>query len=69
MALGVLEKRKIKFIDCLLGFLKFTLHAKKTMVVAPICASCLPETPSTAVLVPLACSWKMMAGHANQVRA
>lgn len=48
-------------------FLKFTLHVKKTTVVAPICACCLQGTPSTAVPVPLVCSWKMMAGHAKQV--
>lgn len=53
----------------LFGFLQFTLHVKKTMVVAPICACSLQETPSTAVPAPLVCSWKTMAGHANQVGA
>lgn len=51
----------------LLCFLKFTLHVKKTTVVAPICACCLRGTPSTAVPVPLVCSWKTMAGRAKQV--
>lgn len=62
---GFRASRKIRIN--LFCFLKFTLHVKKTTVVAPICACCLQGTPSIAVPVPLVCSWKTMAGRAKQV--